>query len=97
MTKDIRDITASFETHHNRAQTAGAKMALAVSQAALIIAVLEQSTPEYAEIRVNILDGMQDLAEVIDGLTGDLRDFTGYHIEVVGEIQKALSKLQNSV
>jgi hypothetical protein len=58
---------------------------------------LEQASPEYKDIRVSLLDGIQDLAEVIDGLTGDLRDFTGYHVGVMKEMEETLSLLKNRV
>ena len=80
MTKELLDIEASFTTHWTRAGKVIPSMALAISQVAIVLAILEegadtdQQREAYAKIRIGLLDGIQDVAEILDGLRDDVID-----------------------
>ena len=74
-------------------------MALYISQASVVLAILEQGAENdeqkaaYAKIRVNLLDGIQDVAEVLDEVKGDLSDTIECYTAEFASVEKALRVL----
>ena len=102
MAKDVKDIMAAFETRHDRAILVSKSLVSVGFHVSMLLSFLEKlpdnAEPEkYAKMRNELVDGVNDMIEIVNGFAGDVLDLATYHVENFNEVTKEVKGLMQSL
>lgn len=85
MTKNILDITASFETHHTRSAIVMTNHVSDIKKLATFLVLLNEfaKIDDIDKTLTRIFDNMNDIAEIMDGYKQDMIDVLEAHREYI--------------
>lgn len=90
MTDDIKDILAAFETHHRRAVSVMTKLVPTINKTGLIMTLLSEQHEDngavYLRTKSDLVEGLQDIAEIFDSFTEDFIALEQNHTENLARI-----------
>ena len=92
---------SAFEVRCNRVVNVYRRLAPIISETITILAALEANPSldggKFGNLRHSLVESFVDVFEVMDGLSGTVRDLGEYHVETFKQVNQQVQELRESL